>query len=92
MITKVFVVHDVKAEAYLHPFLAPSKGLAMRRFADTVNDSSSQFNAHPEDFTLYEIGEYDDSVGLYTCHGSKIPLASAVEFRKEPATVSRIGA
>lgn len=66
MILKVFSVRDVKAEAFLQPFFSPSVGSAMRAFSDAVNDKACPFNKHPEDYQLYELGEYDDRSGLLT--------------------------
>lgn len=85
MTYRVFCVYDSKIEAFMTPFIMQTKGQAMRSFGDTVNDSSTQFWKHPEDFTLFEIGTYDDREGVYQMHDAKISLGTALEF-KEKAT------
>lgn len=82
MKSKFFTVYDSKTEVYLQPFLMQTKGAAIRAFADTVNDQSSQFAKHPEDFTLFEIGEYDDSTANMIPYDVKQPLGLAKEFQR----------
>ena len=77
---KVFTVYDAKIEAYMSPFLMATKAQAIRTFGDTVNDEKNQRNKHPEDYTLFEIGEYDDNSGNYTMLSAKISLGLAKEF------------
>lgn len=89
MTSKVFAVYDSKVEAYLNPFIMQSKGQALRAFADTVNDSATQFNKHPGDFTLFEIGSYDDQNGQYVMLPAKLSLGCALEFLKMPDSVSK---
>lgn len=64
MILKVFAVRDLKAEAFLQPFFSNSVGNALRAFDDAVNDKNCPFNKHPGDYSLFEIGTYDDSSAL----------------------------
>lgn len=65
MISKAFTVYDSKIGAYLAPFFMKSRGEALRAWMDIVNDEKSAFNKHPEDFTLFEVGEYDDEKGQF---------------------------
>lgn len=85
MKSKVFTVYDSKLEAYMSPFLMQTKGQALRAFSDSVNSAESKngFYHHPEDFTLFEIAEYDDATGNYTMHEAKIALGVATEFKKQ---------
>lgn len=82
MILKIFTVYDSKVEAYAQPFLMQSKGAALRAFSDTANDKSTQYNKHPGDFTLFEIGEYDDSNAKLKNYEVKVNLGQANEFIK----------
>lgn len=59
----IFAVYDSKAEAYTTPFFDHAEGRAIRTFADCCNDPGHQFGKHPADYTLFQIGEYDDSLG-----------------------------
>lgn len=76
-----YSVFDSKAEAYLRPFFAPTRGLAIRSFADAINDKASDMAKHAADYTLFEIGEFDDSTGLLT---SKLEsLGNALTYQTE---------
>ena len=63
MIHKMFAIYDSKAETYLLPYYFQYEGQATRMFSDWVNDPNHPFGKHPDDYTLYSIGEYDDNTG-----------------------------
>ena len=69
---RIFSVFDVKAKAYLPPFFMPEQGQAIRIFTDCVNKPEHQFGAHPADYALFEIGDFDDN------HGSLVPCAPSL--------------
>lgn len=83
MVFKVFVVYDSKVEAYSSPFLLTTVGQAVRSWVDVVNDPQTQFAMHPEDYTLFEIAEYDDQTGLYNNLKAHISHGTALEYRRE---------
>lgn len=63
MKVKVFAVLDAKLGSFSQPFFSMSQAAGIRAFSDSVNDASNpnnQWHNHPEDFTLYMLGEYDD--------------------------------
>lgn len=78
----IFTVYDEKSEAYLQPFFLDTIGQAQRAVTDCVNDSNHQFGRHPSDYTLFQLGEYDDSTGKIT---SPVPksLGCLVEFKTQ---------
>ena len=78
---KVFTVYDSKAEAYLPPFYARSTGDAIRRFSDTANDVSHDFNKHAADFTLFEIGEFDELQGVFNLLPANISRGCALDYK-----------
>lgn len=79
---KIFAVYDVKVEAYLSPFMAPTLGSALRSFEEAVNDPGHAFSKHPEDFTLFELGEFDDCLGVYSNLNAPRPVGSALEYSR----------
>lgn len=85
MILKIFTIHDAKSEAYLTPIYFRTKGEAIRAFTATVNDETSNFSKNPEDFTLFELGEYDDCKAKLSPHLTAIPIGKALEFVKQSA-------
>jgi hypothetical protein len=42
----------------------------IRSFSDEINrsDAENQLYNHPDDFDLYEFGEFDDNSGIFTLH------------------------
>ena len=59
----MFSVFDSKAGVYTQPFFAPTVGVAIRSLQSLMLDHSHTFYTHPEDYTLYRLGEFDDNVG-----------------------------
>ncbi|QXP44345.1 MAG: nonstructural protein [Arizlama microvirus] len=76
----MFTVYDCKVERYLQPFFMQTKGQALRAWTDSVNDSNTNFHKHPEDFTLFEIGSYDDETGKVENHLTPISSGTAMEY------------
>lgn len=59
----VYAVLDAKGGFFGMPFYELEDSIAIRAFSDAVNDGSNPNNLwhkHPEDFTLYKIGVYDN--------------------------------
>lgn len=79
MIHQLFAIHDSKAQAYLPPFIIHKNDMALRVFADCINDRNHQFGKNPADYTLFNIGEFDDNKGAVT-KGLNISLANGVEL------------
>jgi hypothetical protein len=77
---KLFSIYDIKAEAYLQPFFLQTKGQAIRAITDCVNDPNHQFSRHPADYTLFELGEYEDSNANFHLHETPRSLGVLVEF------------
>jgi hypothetical protein len=63
-------VKDRAADAYARPMFVPSTGVAIRSFSDEVNRNAedNQLYNHPDDFDLYEFGEFDDNNGRFTLY------------------------
>lgn len=80
MILKMFAVYDSKAGVFAQPFFTHNSATATRGFADQVNKADTQFNNHPEDYTLFLLGEYDDQKGSTTCLTAPQSLGLASEF------------
>jgi len=59
----IFSVYDLKAKAYLPPFFLPKEEMAVRVFTDCVNDPTHQFSKHPNDYTLFKLGDFNDDTG-----------------------------
>lgn len=80
---KMFTVRDVKLEAYMQPFFMQSKGVAIRAFTETANDKNSAIGKNPDDFTLFELGTFNQSQGIFEIHITPIPVVCANELVKQ---------
>jgi len=68
-----FAIRDTKADAFTaQPFFCLSRGIALRNFTQLVNDQQTEPGQYPADFTLYEIGSFDQTDGTITARGEGI--------------------
>lgn len=81
MIHKIFAVFDSKAESYTPPFFQHHEAMAVRTFTDCCNDDEHTFGKHPEDYTLFDLGLYDDSTGTIT-QDKITSVANGLQLRK----------
>lgn len=77
---KIFTVYDSKAEAYLTPFFVPTTALAIRSFQSAANTADHDFNRYSADYTLFEIGSYDDHLGVVTPLDAHVNLGTALTY------------
>lgn len=80
---QVFSVFDAKAETFNTPFTMAAKGQALRGFQDEVNRPESEISKHPEDYTLFHLGEVDLDTGLITPLTTPNSLGLAIEFKNK---------
>lgn len=59
----VYTIFDTASGAYMRPFFVNSDGQALRMFGDIASDAEHEVGRHPEDYSLYRIGTYDDNKG-----------------------------
>lgn len=76
----VYSIFDAAAEAYFPPFFLHTEGMAIRGFTDAVNDPESQVGKHPKDYTLFQIGTFDDNTGIITPLQTNKPLGNGLHF------------
>ena len=67
-------VFDSAAATYGRPFFVPSRQVGIRTFTDEVNreDEQSNLYLHPDDFSLFVIGEFDDQSGVFDTHAPEV--------------------
>lgn len=82
MIHQMFSVYDSKTAAYLPPFFMQTKGQALRAIGDCANDREHTFHKHPEDYTLFYLGTYDDVSSKFEIEATPIALGVCLEFLK----------
>jgi len=65
MLLGVFAIYDSGISTWMPPIYARNKGEMLRQFMDACNDASSRLAKHPSDYTLFELGTFnDDSWGI----------------------------
>lgn len=81
--SRIFVIYDSKAEAYLQPFFSKTKADAIRAVTDLVNDEKHNFSKWSADFTLFELAMFDEDKGMIVPLEAKLPLGNFMEFKRE---------
>lgn len=81
MIQGVFAVYDLKLRAYMTPFFMSNREVAVRAFATAVNEQGTQLHAHPSDFTLFQLGSFNDELGVIEMLQEHVNLGLAAHYR-----------
>ena len=64
MKTNMYALFDSAAKTFLQPMYVLNDGIAIRAIMDIVNsEEKNNVNQHPEQFTLFHIGSWDDNNG-----------------------------
>lgn len=77
---KVFSVFDSKAAIYLPPFIQRNELVARRLVLQVMNDSSHDFAQFPGDYTLFELGTWDDETGKLKNHEAATNLGTLLQI------------
>jgi len=83
VIQQAFAVFDSKAKVFFVPFFCPSVAVATRAFGTAANDPQTQISKYPEDFTLFQIGEFNDEDGSLRPFPQHINLGLAAQYVRE---------
>lgn len=84
MMLKAFSLYDTKTGTYATPFFMRHAGEALRAVTDLAQDLNTTVGRHPSDFALMQIGEFDDSTGLFQPQ-QPASLGMVVSFLPAPA-------
>ena len=60
---EIYVLRDVRTEAYLKPMFLQNRAVLERAVLDAKQDGESLLAKHPEDYQVFHLGVYDDSNG-----------------------------
>lgn len=83
MILKVFGIFDSKVSAWLPPFMMKHVGDAERAIVSHVNDPQHNFSKYADDFTLFELGSWDDSNAKYSLHSTPHSIGLLLQYKRE---------
>jgi len=78
---KIFTVYDSKAGYHQTPFFMVSTGAAQRGFITILNDPQAPQCLYPADFTLFEIGTYNEETGEILPHDTMINLGNGLHMK-----------
>lgn len=73
-------IYDSKAGFFGQPVSTVAKGAALRSFQDEVNTDGSTYARHPEDFSLFEIGTFNQDTGMIEPLKAPLQIATALEL------------
>ncbi len=79
---RAFSIFDQKAKAYMAPYFFGEVGQSTRAFTDMVNDPDHLLGKHPEDYVLYEVGQFDDSTGKLEAYDGPELVVTALQVVK----------
>lgn len=71
----VVAIFDSAAGCYTRPECVAAAPVAVRAFKDQVNNKQTAIGQHPDDYTLFELGEFDDGKASFSLHEEPIRLA-----------------
>lgn len=78
---KVFCFKDGKSESYGPPITFENRGMFIRDFVQAGLASGQPIWAkHPQDFTVFELGEYDARSGNIELYESKLAIGLVQDF------------
>jgi hypothetical protein len=83
MKTLLFTVYDSKAETYNKVLTFKTIGEAIRSFTEVANDIDTPFGKYPEDFTLFQIGEFDPHSGEIAPLLPQKTIGKAIDFKNQ---------
>lgn len=83
MMLHCVALFDKKARAFARPFFVAHTDLAIRSVSGEVNQGAvSDLSRHPEDFSLYLMGTFDDSNGYFQLTAQPVVIVEAVALKK----------
>lgn len=85
MMLKVFAIYDSKTNAFFPPNYMKTIGEMERALTGHINDPQHNFCKYSEDFTLFELGSWDDQTGKFTLLPTPHSIALFVQY-KRPAS------
>ena len=63
MIVNLYAVYDTATGIYDGPIPGQSDGQMIRKFSDMAVNAETEIGKHPEDFTLFRMGTWNDGTG-----------------------------
>lgn len=88
MLKKLFSILDVKMSQFNGVFHSQDAITATRILHTATRDSESQIHQFPEDFQLFEMGEFDDITGKLIPLDRPKLIVTAMSLKQKDNTIS----
>lgn len=79
---KIYAFKDAKSLAYGPPLTMETRGAFIRWLQERIAENQAIWAKHPEDFTVFELGEYDIRSGSVELYEAKNCLGLVQDFRQ----------
>ncbi len=79
---KLISIYDSKSMAYDHPRHFRTRGEFIRAFQEALKNPETTYSKYPEDFTAFEIGEWDEHTGTITMYEAKQVIGNGIELKQ----------
>lgn len=85
MILHAYSIYDTKTAHYAAPFFVAHEAVATRAVGELCSDLSTSVGRHPQDYTLWLLGHFDDQLGTY--HPEVVNLGPVLQYapQKQPS-------
>lgn len=75
----IYAIRDLKT-GFLTPTIDQNNASAMRNFEHACMNIDSLFYSHPDDYSLFYLGDYDTDRGEISLVDTNVFLCSATDF------------
>lgn len=83
MLKFIYSVYDQKSKVFGNPFISNNRATAERDFGYACNDVHSQISKWPADFTLYEIGSFEDTTCKIELNSPPEIVGHGIQYKEE---------
>lgn len=77
---RMYSIFDQKAEVFLQPVFFRAHGEAMRQLETELRNPESMMGAHPEDFVLFHVADFDVDTGVLSVVEPPLVLSRASDL------------
>lgn len=68
---KLISLYDNKSQSFTPPITYTTQGVAVRQIESEMEHKDSMLHKYPDDYTIYELGTFDENTGIITAHPEK---------------------
>ena len=79
----MYAILDQKSELYCQPLLLNTEMQALRAFTNMANDTKTDIGRNPEDYSLWWIGDYEDTTAAIIPAPAKKCIGFAIDLRTQ---------